>query len=184
MEEVKNKKKKTTSKKSKTKEEILVDDNIVLEDFDKEIEKDLKEDNNDVDFFDISPKDKKNKKKKIIFIIIVSLILISILGLYIVLPKIKLKGSSTIKIPYNKEYVEKGATAKWLNQDISNRIKISGKVNTKKIGKYTITYSVKKSFLKVVSKKRTVKVVDEKKPKITLEGDKDLTICPDSKYKE
>ena len=64
--------------------------------------------------------------------------------------------------------------------NIFNRI---SKVNTKKIGEYKITYSVKKSFLKV-SKKRTVKVVDEKKPKITLEGDKDLTICPDSKYKE
>lgn len=209
MEEVKNKKKitpkkttakKTIQKKRKVKEEkeILIDDiidkdeevlnkndNLVLEDFDKEIEKDLKEESKeeDVDFFDISDKKEKKNKKRILFIIVISFILVCIIGLYIVLPKIKLKGSSTIKIPYNKEYVEKGATAKWLNQDISNRIKISGKVNTKKIGKYTITYSVKKSFLKV-SKKRTVKVVDEKKPKITLEGDKDLTICPDSKYKE
>ena len=127
--------------------------------------------------------DNKSKKVGIIILITFCIFLFGLIVLKVVLPKIKLNGSSTIKITYNEKYKEKGAKAKWLNKDITDRLTISGKVNTKKIGKYKIVYRVKKGPFKI-KKERIVKVVDDKKPVITLEGDKELSICPNSKYEE
>ena len=97
-------------------------------------------------------------------------------------PKITLNGDDSIKITIGSEYSDEGATAKVMDKDKTKDIEVSGKVNTKKVGIYTVTYSVKNMFLE--SKvERTVSVV-EKGPVITLEGDKELTICPNKDYEE
>ena len=83
--------------------------------------------------------------------------------------KVKLNGKSNETIEVLKDYKDKGITATYDNKKISN-IKMSGKVNTKKIGDYTLTYIAK---YKKVSKKvsRVVKVVDKTSPTITLVGE-------------
>lgn len=124
----------------------------------------------------------KDKRLKII-ILILSGILILLLVLNLIMPKINLKGKNTITIDYNNKYKEPGYSAKYLGKDISDRVKVSGNVNIKKIGKYKLTYSLKISFW-TVNKTRIVKVVDTKVPVITLEGDTSINICPNAEYKE
>ena len=83
--------------------------------------------------------------------------------------KIKLNGKNNETIEVLKDYKDKGITATYDNKKISN-IKMSGKVNTKKIGDYTLTYIAK--YKKVSKKvKRVVKVVDKTSPTITLTGE-------------
>lgn len=60
-----------------------------------------------------------------------------------VAPKLTLKGSSIINIGLGKEYKEQGAQAiDNKDGDISDKIEISGNVDTSKDGTYTIKYSV------------------------------------------
>lgn len=59
-------------------------------------------------------------------------------------PTIKLKGDSTVTITLNSKYEEKGATATDnVDGDLTSKIEISGTVDVKKVGTYTITYKVK-----------------------------------------
>lgn len=97
-----------------------------------------------------------------------SLLFISVHGLSSKI-KIKLNGKNNETIEVLKDYKDKGITATYDNKKISN-IKTSGKVNTKKIGDYTLTYIAK--YKKVSKKvKRVVKVVDKTSPTITLTGE-------------
>ena len=74
-------------------------------------------------------------------------------------PVITLNGESHITLNVGDTYSEQGATAKDdKDGDISSKISISGSVNTSKAGKYTITYSVKNSNGKTVTKTRTITV--------------------------
>lgn len=61
-------------------------------------------------------------------------------------PEIKLNGNSTITININEDYKDPGATASD-NKDgnITDKIKMSGKVDTSKPGTYTITYTIEDS---------------------------------------
>jgi len=59
-------------------------------------------------------------------------------------PTIKLKGKDKIYLQINGTYKEEGATANDnIDGDISNKIEIKGSVDTSKVGKYIITYTVK-----------------------------------------
>ena len=90
-------------------------------------------------------------------------------------PKITLIGDSTIKLKVGEKYVEKGAKATdEIDGDITNKIQISGSVNTSKAGTYTITYTVKDSNGKETTIKRTI-VVEAKeteKPTTPTEPEK------------
>lgn len=125
------------------------------------------------------------KNKKVLIIISIALIVllfITIAIVYIFSPSIELKGDKRVKLTINSEYVDQKATAKYLNDNVTKSIKTKGKVNLEKTGIYEITYSIKKGlFTKKV--KRFVEVVDNG-PTITLEGDKELSICPNAKYEE
>lgn len=124
----------------------------------------------------------KGKKVKLI-IIIISILIVLLIGGYLLMPKIVLNGGNVVKLEYNSKYVEKGSKCQFLGNDLNNKIKVKGSVNTKKVGTYKIKYSLKISFLNI-TKVRIVKVVDTKKPTITLEGDKNMAMCPNSEYKE
>lgn len=58
-------------------------------------------------------------------------------------PEIQLLGEASVSIPAGQEYVDPGATAvDDIDGDISDKIEVSGTVNTTIVGTQTITYSV------------------------------------------
>ncbi len=97
-------------------------------------------------------------------------------------PIIKLNGDSTIKLKLNEKYTELGATATDdKDGDITSKIKITGTVDTKKVGTYTITYTVEDSAKNTATVTRKVIVENENVtnasiPIITLNGDKEIKI--------
>ena len=60
--------------------------------------------------------------------------------------------------------------------DITNAVKVEGKVDGKTKGSYTLTYSVSDSSGNICEIKRKVEVKDIKAPSISLKGSKDATI--------
>lgn len=96
-------------------------------------------------------------------------------------PVITLKGNSKVTIKLNETYKEEGATAKDdKDGDLTDKIKITGKVDTKKEGTYTITYTVEDAAGNKSTVTRTVIVKGETPtesiPQITLNGDKEIKI--------
>lgn len=59
-------------------------------------------------------------------------------------------------------------------------LKVTGKVNTKKLGSYKLTYSAKDKMGKTTTKQVTIKVVDTKKP--ILNGVENITIERNAKF--
>ena len=122
-------------------------------------------------------------KKKFVILSIIIIILITLLtSLFFIFfnpfISINLKGKNKITIEVNTDYKEQGAIVK----GTKNKYKTIGKVNTKKLGKYTITYQV--TFLKTTKKvTRTINVVDKTAPIITLTGT-DMTIYQNQEYSE
>lgn len=86
-------------------------------------------------------------------------------------PTIKLKGSSIVYLKIGEKYNESGYTAtdNCLG-DITNRVKISGNVDSNKEGKYIITYSVTDDLNNKIEVTRTIYVYN-KNPDIPV-GDK------------
>jgi hypothetical protein len=121
------------------------------------------------------------KKKK--FIIIIPIILISILTISIIfiffnpLLKIKLIGKDeTIEV--FTSYKDKGVKI----EGTKNKVKTINKVNTNKLGTYTITYKIKHlKTTKIV--KRKVTIIDKTPPTITLK-ENDITIYQNDTYIE
>ena len=83
-----------------------------------------------------------------------------------VAPKIQLNGSASMKILLNGGYKEKGATAvDEKDGDLSDSIKISGKVNTAKVGEYKIEYKVSDKSGNEAKKTRKVTVYKKEENK-------------------
>lgn len=127
-------------------------------------------------------------KKKIIIVSIISLIVITLLTFIVLnIVSLKVSGNKEIIVKLDEKYSNAKATA-CVNtlikcKDISNKIKVSGKVDTTKIGTYEVKYQVKYGILKKeVTKKITV--VDDIAPVIELTGNTDVTLCPKGEYKE
>lgn len=131
---------------------------------------------------DLHPK-KHIVKKSLISIISLIILIIIFIILHLITPKINLKGSSEIEIPYGNPYIEEGATANYFNKDLTSKIKITNNINTEKIGTYKVVYTVEHSFYKIKST-RIIRVVDKIKPTITLEGEKEVEVCPNKEFKE
>src|SRR5690606_23952038 len=76
-------------------------------------------------------------------------------------PVITLKGDNPMIVKQGDPYVEPGATAKDnFDGDVSDKIEISGDVDTSTIGTYTVTYTVSDSVGNVATVERTVNVVE------------------------
>ena len=91
-------------------------------------------------------------------------------------PVITLKGAGTITINLNKKYEEKGAKAiDEKDGDLTNKIKIEGKVDTTKEGTYTVTYRVSdsKGNERVKTRKVIVKKTLVYKPTPNQSGSKE-----------
>ena len=116
-----------------------------------------------------------------IFLFLAVVVIVSIL--FIASPKIELNGDSKIVLTYNQEYKESGAKASYLGQNISEDIKITGQVDTSKVGEYEVTYEVER-FIFHTKKKRKIQVVDQQSPTLELEGELEVNICPNGEYQE
>lgn len=122
-------------------------------------------------------------KKIIIGAIIFIVLCITAFIFYVIIPtnfELK-KGNITIK--YKEKYKEPGYKVTRFNKDYTDKIKVTGKVNSKKLGTYNITYQVKIDGINYV-KTRKVKVVDKEKPVIKLKGKTKTDVCPNRTYKE
>ena len=124
-------------------------------------------------------------RKKSIFILIVILLSVIFISYFIttryLTPTITLDGSNPYIIDYKEEFKEPGYSGTYNKKDITNNIKVSGKVNSKKLGDYKITYKVKENGFKKQAV-RIVKVRDITKPEIELDISGDIYVCPGKKY--
>lgn len=120
--------------------------------------------------------------------IIISIVLIILLSsfycinYFFFMPSIQLVDSKDMTINYKEEYIETGYRAMYHNQDVTDQVKIKGKVNSKKLGTYKIEYSLKKGIFKKKAV-RVVKVRDLSRPTLALEDEKkEVYVCPDEDY--
>ena len=106
----------------------------------------------------------------------IGLVLVGSVVNWLFLPSISLKGNKYVVLDYKEQYVEKGYKALYMGNDITKKVKVSGKVNPKKLGEYDITYTVKEGlFTRTITRK--VLVRDDEKPKIEISND-DIYLCP------
>lgn len=101
---------------------------------------------------------------------------------YFFVPQIELKGDVIIRMEVNDEYKELGATASVNFKKIKD-VKISGEVNTKKVGKYKVSYKVKYHG-KTYTRTRTIIVEDSTPPIITLNGEAKTNVCASLEYND
>ena len=91
-------------------------------------------------------------------------------------PKITLFGDSTITLEVGDSYKELGAMAiDNIDKDISNKIKISGEVDTTKVGTYKVKYTVSDSSNNKSSITRTVIVKENENSEKNKKETKDVT---------
>lgn len=126
------------------------------------------------------------KRKQKFYVYFISFILVTVTITFIVFyffctPKLILKKGTTYITAYKKPYQEPGYRASYKGEDLTSKVKVSGKVNTKKLGNYFITYSVGDG---IFSKKavRMVKVRDIEKPKLSFSDSGTIYICPKRKF--
>ena len=113
-------------------------------------------------------------------VFLVVLFVVTCIVNFVILPQIHLKGEKHIVLEYKDNYQEKGYKADHLGKDLTKDVVVKGKVNSKKLGEYKITYQVGSGlFRRSVS--RTIEVVDSTKPELSITK-KDAYVCPGSKY--
>jgi hypothetical protein len=116
----------------------------------------------------------------------------NVVSLDTVKPYIVLNGNQNINIQIGNRYIEYGAKVHDnVDGDISNNLKIDAKsVNTKKIGRYRVTYNAKDlSGNSAEEKIRVVNIVEKVKkdieaPVIKLNGDETVTLTVGDDYEE
>ncbi len=121
--------------------------------------------------------------KIIILITCIIIVLFGIFLLYNPFLTLKLMGNSTISLEVMTNYDEEGYEAKFLNNDLTKDVKIIPNIDVNKVGEYTITYTIK-ALLTTKSIERKIKIVDETKPEIILNGEKNIKLCPNHEYNE
>ena len=98
-------------------------------------------------------------------------------------PIIIFNGDKEITIEAGTQYVEPGASGKDI-VDGSVEVKISGVIDTSKVGEYKINYSTSDNAGNKASAVRKVKVVDRVAPIITLNGESKINLEVGDKYEE
>lgn len=100
-------------------------------------------------------------------------------------PVIILEGKKKVTVSFGDLYKEFGYTAKDdYDGDLTKNVVINGHVNVKKIGTYTLTYTVVDSSSNKVSEKREITVIDNKAPVIDLDGKSKVVVKLNGEYKE
>ena len=125
-------------------------------------------------------------KKKVVILITILVLCFTCLFIYervhgiSILLNMKLNGSDTT-INLGEEYTDEGVSAKYMNKDLD--VTTSNDIDNTKVGSYSYIYKV---TYKKVSKeiKRTITVLDNIKPTITLNGRNNLSIVKGGVYNE
>lgn len=124
-----------------------------------------------------------NKKKLLIISAIVAFFVLAIGLFFTFIYSININGKDEVRIKVFDTYEDKGASAKIFSKDISSDLQVKSDVDTNKIGKYEIEYTIKLWGIKK-TKTRIVIVYDDEKPVITLSGEDIVSICPSKDYEE
>ena len=122
-------------------------------------------------------------KKLIIISIVFTIVTITIFVIINPFFKLKLVNSKNITINYGDKYKEYGVKANSLLFNLNKKVKVTGKVNVKRIGKYKLEYKVKYLF-KTKKVYRTITIVDKENPVITLNGDTNIELFAGDNYEE
>lgn len=125
------------------------------------------------------------KEKKLTLLGIIILIITATTTctfLFLSSPKLEIE-KSTLTFSYNEEIILPKYRAYAMNKDISNKVKIKNEVKKHKVGKYFVTYQIKTPTANL-KKLVLVKIIDPKKPVITLKGEKEVFLCPNTTYQE
>lgn len=81
-------------------------------------------------------------------------------------PQLTLEGETFITLEYAAEFKEPGYNASDnCDGDLTERVQVSGSVNTRRAGTYTLTYSVEDRFGNTATATRTVKIKTRPQPK-------------------
>ena len=91
------------------------------------------------------------KRNNAIFVglsVFLGIVLVVFIYNFLLLPSISLNGSSYIEIGYKDEYVEKGYKASFLGRDVTKNVRVTGSVNSNKLGTYDVSYTVKEGLFK------------------------------------
>ena len=134
-------------------------------------------------------KKKKSKKRKkkvnvgVLFVILLLFLIMVGIFFYLFVPYIELNGKSKIVINYKEKYEDMGYIARVSGKDISSLVKVSGSVDTNKLGEYRIIYKLKKGIF-TIRKTRKVVVSDIEKPSIELFGGKTYYVCDNKEFIE
>ncbi len=135
----------------------------------------------------------KLNKKRVFICVTIILILLAILITSIifilhnqnVVPTIALIGEENITLKLNENYEEQGAKAFIEDEDVSSNIIVDGNIDTTKVGKYTLKYTIfNEKHKNPVSVERNIYIQDDVSPVITLEGKSEITIEVGDEYKD
>lgn len=100
-------------------------------------------------------------------------------------PVITLEGGNEYYIEVGSEYIDPGYTAiDNLDGEITENVKITGSIDTKKIGTYELIYTVSDFSGNEVSVKRTIYTVDTTGPALYLKGANPLYMNLNDTYNE
>ncbi len=99
-------------------------------------------------------------------------------------PTIHLKGEKELTLTIGETYEEMGAVVRIFDKKMQGMYKSIGSVNTNKVGTYEILYRTDIKYLKRENfVHRTVHIIDDSVPSITLKGS-DVTLSIGDAYKE
>jgi surface protein len=109
---------------------------------------------------------------------------VSVVDIDVTKPTIILKGDSSVTLGQDETYVEQGASAVDA-RDGTLSVTITGTVDDKTTGTYTLTYTAEDAASNIASVSRTVIVpADNSAPIITLNGDSVIKLTIDTSYTE
>lgn len=134
---------------------------------------------------------KKWLDKKIVIAFIITLVVMLIIAsilLYFFLTRekliFKLVGEEYITLNIYEQYNELGFIATNNDEDISNKVIVdTSKVDINKLGTYEVTYKIEYED-EEITLVRKVKVIDNKAPTLTLNGDSEITIIEGNVYQD
>ncbi len=115
-------------------------------------------------------------------IIVIFILIISLITSITTIPYITYKNKN-LELTYNTEFKNNDYTAKSFFKDYTKNVKTKTNINPNKVGTYKVKYTLKFLFINI-TKERTVKVIDNVKPELKLEGEETEYVCPNTEYKE
>jgi len=99
------------------------------------------------------------------------------------IPELVLNGEREVNVESHTTYTDPGLTATLGKKDLTEKVRVSGAVDTTKPGTYTLTYQLT-LHEKTYSTSRTVTVVDKEAPVLELTGNGEMIVSLESLYQE